>query len=213
MTNPNLTEIVLVLDQSASMEPLAEESRTGVNQFLADQRSVDKPARVTLTTFNSKVEFTHDNVDLKEFEDLSSFPTGGMTALYDAIGMTIDRVGKRLAATSEHERPAQVIFVIVTDGNENASKEYTTSVRDMIKHQQDKYSWDFVFLGANIDVKSHAVRLNIPTANAHAYEATEVGSQMLYSAISRGTRMKRMDPSLSVAEANFKPDLVGKTSS
>jgi hypothetical protein len=116
----------------------------------------------------------------------------GCTALLDAVGKTILDVGHRLSRTSEDERPGKVIFVITTDGLENASREFTyEKVKGLIKHQQEKYNWEFIFLGANIDVAKEADSIGISMDNAYDFEASENGVQEMYCLASEAVTEKR----------------------
>ena len=115
-----------------------------------------------------------------------------MTALLDAVGRTINSVGERLNKTPEEERPGHVIFAITTDGYENASHEFTKAkVKEMIEHQQDKYSWTFMFLGANIDAVSEGASLGINTDFAKKYTASSIGTDTLYSGMANAVSCMR----------------------
>ena len=155
----NLTEMVFVLDRSGSMSGLAADTIGGFNELIEKQKKIEGCAYVTTVLFDHEYEVLLDHVALEEVAPLTDkeYFARGSTALLDAVGRTIDAVGARLAATAEEERPEHVVFVITTDGMENSSREYTAQrVRGMIEHQQQKYSWQFVFLGANMDAVSEA---------------------------------------------------------
>ena len=155
----NLTEMVFVLDRSGSMSGLAADTIGGFNELIEKQKKIEGDAYVTTVLFDHEYEVLHDHVALGEVAPLTDkeYFARGSTALLDAVGRTINAVGARLGATPEEERPAHVVFVITTDGMENASREYTAKqVREMVEHQQQKYSWQFVFLGANMDAVSEA---------------------------------------------------------
>lgn len=157
-----LTELVFILDQSGSMYNLVDDTVGGFNTMIEKQKGIEGEANVSLILFNNIVKMVYDNVPLEKIEPLTTetyFP-GGSTALYDAIGGTVSNVGRRLSNTKEEERPEKVIVVVTTDGYENASKEYTsTKISDMIKHQREKYSWEFIFLGADLDTVEKASQL------------------------------------------------------
>ena len=130
----------------------------------------------------------HDHVDIKEVEPMtrSDYMAYGMTALLDAVGTTINSIGERLANTPEEERPEKVIFVITTDGYENDSREFTRDkVKEMIEHQQNKYSWVFMFLGANMDAVAEAGKYGISSSYAATYTASDVGTDALYCCTSK----------------------------
>lgn len=117
----------------------------------------------------------------------------GCTALLDAVGKTILDVGYRLSKTAEEKRPDKVIFVITTDGMENSSREFTyEKIRDLIKHQQEKYNWEFIFLGANIDAAIEAENIGIDISNAYNFEASEIGVETMYDMVCEAVFEKRV---------------------
>lgn len=162
--NNNLTEIVCIIDRSGSMASITNDAIGGFNTFLAEQKKLPGEARLTLVLFDHEYLVPVDNQPLDKVEELtaSTYVPRGSTALMDAIGRAITTVGERLAKTEEAQRPGQVVVVILTDGFENASQEYTrTRVAEMIQHQQEKYNWRFVYLGVNVDAFKEASSLNI----------------------------------------------------
>lgn len=150
----NLTEIVCIIDKSGSMWPVSTDTIGGFNSFLAEQKKVEGDVNMTVVLFSDTITTVNDNVSIDTIADLSDktyFPNGG-TSLYDAIGITLTSVGKRLAATDEADRPSKVIVAIMTDGEENTSKEYTgAQIKEIISHQESAYNWTFMFLAANQD--------------------------------------------------------------
>lgn len=151
----NCTDITIVLDRSGSMNSVREDVIGGINSFLKDQDDDHGPVTVTLTQFDTHYQIDYSGVPIKDVPmlDTSTYVPRGGTALYDAIGRTINGVGERLAKLPESERPSKVIFVVYTDGADNASREFKKSqIYDMIKHQQEKYNWQMLFLGADISV-------------------------------------------------------------
>ena len=180
----NLTEMVFVLDRSGSMSGLAADTIGGFNELIEKQKKIEGDAYVTTVLFDHEYEVLHDHVALGEVAPLTDreYFARGSTALLDAVGRTIDAVGARLAATAEDERPEHVVFVITTDGRENSSREYTAKrVRGMIEHQQQKYSWQFVFLGANMDAVSEARNLGISAKYAADFTPSHSGVRKMYS--------------------------------
>lgn len=154
MTNPNLTEIICVVDRSGSMGSIRDDAVGGFNTFLAEQKKVDRPCKFTYAQFDSEYELVHNGVALHNVRPLdhTTYVPRGSTALLDAIGRTVNEVGARLQNTPEDERPGKVLFVILTDGHENSSQEFTRpQINEMITHQRDKYKWEFIFLAANQD--------------------------------------------------------------
>lgn len=197
----NSTEMVFVLDRSGSMSGLAADTIGGFNELIEKQKKIDGDAYVTTVLFDHEYEVLHDHVALGEVAPLTDkeYFARGSTALLDAVGRTIDSVGARLAAAPEEERPEHVVFVITTDGRENSSREYTAKqVREMVEHQQQKYSWQFVFLGANMDAVSEARNLGISAKYAADFTPTGRGVNRMYAkALDNVMCCERMGASLS----------------
>jgi hypothetical protein len=186
----DLTEIIMVVDRSGSMGPLRDDAIGGFNTFLADQQVQPGQANLTLVLFNDHYDVVHNGKAIKEVPALTAetyVPTG-MTALYDAVGRSINQVGKRLADLADADRPGKVILVILTDGQENSSSEFSKSqITEMIQHQQSKYSWQVVFLSSDIMAVQEAKTLGVMD-----------GSRGLYAASAGGTRRAYADASSSV---------------
>jgi hypothetical protein len=167
--NDNLTEIAFVLDRSGSMQSMVEPAISGFNRLLHEQQQVPGSARFTLVLFDDAYEVPVKSVPIAEVVELdtSTFVPRGSTALLDAIGRTIDELGASLAATPEADRPGQVIVAILTDGMENASRQFTwQDISARIRHQTEQYDWKFLFLGANQDAIATAGRLSIQAADS-----------------------------------------------
>lgn len=165
----DLTEIAYVLDRSGSMASLATDAIGGFNAFLQSQKQVPGRANFTLVLFDHEYQTVHKSVDIQHVPDLDerTYVPRGSTALLDAVGRTIDDLGAHLARLPEDQRPGKVIVAIFTDGLENASRVFTTErLAESIKHQQEKYSWEFLFLAANQDAIASAAKLAIPAAQA-----------------------------------------------
>ena len=196
----NLTEIVFILDRSGSMSSLTTDTIGGFNSFIDTQKQEDGEAILTTILFDDQYEILHNGVDIKTVKPLTSkeYSARGMTALLDAIGKTINTVGERLNKTNEDDKPSKVIFVITTDGQENSSKEFTQSkVKEMIEHQTNNYSWQFMFLGANIDAVSTAQSFGISGQFASNYTANSVGTDSLYRSVSKSVASYRSDGEIS----------------
>ena len=174
----NLSDIICILDRSGSMESIRSDAIGGFNTFLADQKQQPGEAYFTLVLFNHDYLLVHDHVPIAQAKPLDgrTYQPQGTTALLDAVGRTIDDVGNRLSGTPEPERPSKVIVAILTDGLENASKDYSRDrVAQMIKHQQEKYSWEFIFLAANQDAIATAREISIAAKDAMTFAATPDG--------------------------------------
>lgn len=197
MTKENLTSINVIIDRSGSMSGLASDTIGGFNGFVAEQKLIPGEVLFTLCTFSSNYTLVHDSVPLASVPDLDATtysPSGG-TALLDAMGETMDKVGAKLAAMPESDRPAKVLFLIITDGQENSSCKYSASqIKNMVEHQKSKYNWEFVFMGANIDAITEGEALGISTQNTLNYDATSVGTKNLYRSISESTTSYRGAP-------------------
>jgi len=173
--NPNLTELVYIIDRSGSMHHLTGDTVGGYNAFIAEQKKLDGQAHLTTVLFDDKYELFCDHTDIMEAKPMTEADchARGCTALMDAVGKTINSVGARLSKTPEAERPSKVLFMIMTDGYENASKEFSRSaVKKMIEHQQSVYSWEFLFIGAGIDAYAEAASLGISSDHTAATFAT-----------------------------------------
>lgn len=170
------------------MASVASDTIGGFNRFLDDQKKAAGTATLTLNQFDDIYERVFEPGDIQAVKPLSNetFVPRGSTALLDAIGRSVTDTGKRLEAMSEGDRPEKVIVVIITDGQENASREFTSAkVNELISHQRDVYGWEFVFLGANQDAITTASTFGIKGANAMTYAANSVGTQSAFASTSR----------------------------
>lgn len=180
----DLTEVVIVLDRSGSMQDIREDMEGGLNHFFEEQKKEPGSCQVTLVQFDDAYEVVYSGKDLNEVPPAQLVPRG-CTALRDALGKTINSVGERLAKTPEADRPSKVVFVIITDGLENASKEFShEQIQEMVKHQQEQYSWLFVYLGANQD--AFAVGSSLGTQQSRGYQATSGGVFNMFEGVTRG---------------------------
>lgn len=195
-----LTELVFILDRSGSMAGLESDTIGGYNALLAKQKK--DPGEVLLTTvlFDDRYELLHDRIDLQKVQSITEkeYFVRGCTALLDAIGRTINKIGHAQSIIAEDERAEQVMLVITTDGMENASSEFSyEKIKDMINHQRKKYNWEFIFLGANIDAIETANRFGIDKERATNYHADHEGTLLNYQVISETVSSLRQNRSIS----------------
>ena len=184
----DLTDITLVVDRSGSMGSIREDAEGGVNAFIEEQKRADGEAVLTLVQFDTEYEFLHRGVPIDDVKSYKLAPRG-LTALLDAVGRAINETGSRLAAMPEEQRPGLVVFVIVTDGLENSSREFSRArIREMIQHQQEKYDWQFTFLGADQDAFAEAGGMGIDSAGVAQFAKDNVLHAYMYTA----SKVKRM---------------------
>jgi uncharacterized protein YegL len=185
---------VFILDKSGSMAGLEADTIGGFNAMLKKQQKAAGEALVTTVLFDHRYELLHDRMNVKGIFPLTEkdYEVGGTTALLDAIGFTIQKIVNVQKRTSEEERAEKVLFVVTTDGMENASKEFTADkIKNMVHHQKKKYEWDFLFLGANIDAISTAARFGIDEDHAVDYHADEIGTELNYEAVNEAVSSLR----------------------
>jgi uncharacterized protein YegL len=190
----DLTEIVFILDRSGSMHGLEKDTIGGYNAFVESQKKVEGKARMTTVLFDDQYELLYSGRNIQEVRALTGkeYFTRGSTALLDAIGKTITDVGRRLKETPEDQRPSKVLFMITTDGYENASRKYSyKEINDMITLQRERYSWEFIFMGANIDAAKEAVNLGIDPQNARRFGDSAEEIKVLYAEADQVTRAYR----------------------
>ncbi len=186
--NKAYSEIAFILDRSGSMEPVKHAAIEGFNTFLREQQQTEGHAKITLVLFDDRYEVPIRSIPVQEATTLNEFTyvPRGTTALLDAIGRTIDDLGKRVAALPERNRPGQVIVAILTDGLENASRYHTwKNVSRRIRRQTEKYNWLFLFLGANQDAIATAAQMSIPSKNAANYFGDFIGTKSSSASISK----------------------------
>lgn len=200
-----LTELVFIVDKSGSMSGLETDTIGGYNAMLKKQEEVEGDCVVTTVLFNNRYELVHDRIDLRAVSAITTkdYQVGGTTALIDAIGRTIDKIGNAQKHTAHDYRAEQVMVVIITDGEENASREYSAkAVKKQINDCQRKYGWEFVFLGANIDAVETAGQFGISPDRAVDYLADQEGTRVSYQAMAETVKDFRMKGFLDVAHLN-----------
>ncbi|MBG9987757.1 VWA domain-containing protein [Aerococcaceae bacterium DSM 111176] len=181
-----LTEVVFILDKSGSMSGLESDTIGGYNSMLNKQRSVEGECIVTTVLFDNYYELLHDRIDIRAVSDITEneYQVGGSTALIDAIGRTINKIANAQKHTTETFRAESVMFVIITDGAENSSREYTTrQIKNLIEKQKEEFGWEFIFLGANIDSVETAGQFGINSDRAVDYLADSEGTKLNYEII------------------------------
>ena len=184
----NLTEIVFILDRSGSMAGLEDDTIGGFNSMLTKQKNEEGEAVVSTVLFDNECEVIHDRVDIQKIEPMTrkEYYVRGCTALLDAVGGAIHHIGNVHKYAREEDRPEKTLFVITTDGMENASRKYTYDrLKAMIERQKEKYGWEFIFLGANIDAAKEAARFGITEDRAATYHADSVGTAVIYEAMNK----------------------------
>ncbi len=189
------TEIVFVIDRSGSMSGLESDTIGGFNGMLKKQKNGKGEAYVTTVLFDDRYEVLHDHLIIDKIEEMdeNQYYTRGTTALLDAMGLTI----KKIENIVKHQKDSNVIMIIITDGYENASKEYYEKVRKLIEHQKSRYGWEFIFLGANIDAEDTAERFGIGRDRAANYNADKEGTLLNYEVISETVSYLRSNRAIS----------------
>ncbi len=182
----NLTELVFILDRSGSMAGLEGDTIGGFNAMIEKQRGEPGEAVISTVLFDNETEVIHDRVSLDRVPALTEkeYDVRGCTALLDAVGGAIHHIGNVHKYAREEDRPEKTLFVITTDGMENASRRYTyDKVKTMIERQRERYGWEFLFLGANIDAAREAARFGIRADCAADYHADSMGTEAVYESV------------------------------
>ena len=182
----NLTEIVFILDRSGSMGGLETDTIGGFNAMLERQKKAEGEALLSTLLFSNETEVLHDRADIRQVEPLSlqDYRVGGSTALLDAIGGAIRHIGNLHREARPEERPAHTLFVITTDGQENASRRYGyAELKRLIERQKERYGWEFLFLGANMDAVAAASRFGIDADRAVRFHCDSAGIALNYEAV------------------------------
>lgn len=190
----NLTELVFILDRSGSMSGMEADSVGGFNTMLEKQKKLDGETLVSTVLFSNDSVVLHDRVPLDKIEpmEVSDYEVGGCTALLDAIGDAIRHIGNVHKYAREEDVPEHTIFLITTDGMENASRRYTSKkVKQMIRHEEEKYGWEFLFVAANIDAVETAEHIGIRPERAANYCQTPKGTRKLYDCMSEAVSCMR----------------------
>lgn len=190
----SLIDISIVLDRSGSMASIKEDTIGGFNTFVSEQQKVEGEGSLTMVQFDNEFEFVHKAINLQQVPllDGNTFVPRGSTALLDAIGRTLEYTGARLGKMPEDQRPGQVLFVIITDGEENSSREFPLEqIHRMIGERKEKDQWQFVFIGANQDAIRSGAQLGIDAGNSYAFDADGEGTQAMFQQVSGATAAYR----------------------
>ena len=196
----NLTELIFILDRSGSMAGLESDTIGGYNAMIEKQKVEPGDAVITTVLFDDRYELLHDRIPLRGIRPITEreYYVRGTTALLDAIGQSIQKLINAHRHTAAEARADKVLFVITTDGMENASQEYTyKKIHDMIRHQKERYGWEFIFLGANIDAIETAAKFGIDADRAANYHADETGTQLNFKSVSEAVSAVRANRELS----------------
>lgn len=197
---PKNTELVFILDRSGSMHGLESDTIGGYNSLLDKQKQEAGAARVTTVLFDDEVETLHDRIDIRAIAPLTAkdYDVRGCTALLDAIGSTIERIANVQKHTAPEYRADNVLFVITTDGYENASRRYShAQIREMITRQKERYGWEFLFLGAGIDAIAQAKTFGIGADRAVTSHADSRGTRLNYETVCEAVSSFRASEPLS----------------
>ena len=201
MMRKGLTELVFIIDRSGSMAGLENDTIGGFNAMIEKQKKTEGTAYVSTVLFSTSCQVIHDRVSISQVAPMTNrdYQPGGGTALLDAIGRSIRHIGNIHKYAREEDRPEHTLFVITTDGMENASCEYSANqVRQKIEHQKAKYGWEFIFLGANIDAVETARHFGINHDRAVSYRSDSMGTQLNYEVISDAVTCMRCEAALPV---------------
>lgn len=206
----NLTELVFIVDRSGSMCDLVSDTIGGFNATLKQHREAEGEAVVSTVLFDNETEVLHDRLPIADVHDITEkeYWVRGCTALLDAVGSSIRHISRVRGYLPEEYRPAKTIFVIITDGLENASKEYSYAQVKKLIEQQKEQGWEFLFLGANIDAVGEAGRLGISADRAATYLADGEGQHVAYEAVAKATCcMRSMAPGAAPMGASWKEEV------
>lgn len=182
------TEVVFIMDRSGSMAGLESDTIGGFNGMLEKQKKESGDAVISTVLFDDRMEVIHDRMEIKKVQKLTEkeYYVRGCTALLDAIGNAVHHIKNVHKYAREEDRPGKTIFIIITDGLENASRQYNyTKVKEMIEGQKDKYGWEFLFLGANIDSIHEAKRFGITEDRAVNFHSDSEGTTLNYKVIGK----------------------------
>ena len=193
-----LTELVMILDRSGSMRGLEQDTIGGFNSMIERQKKEEGEALVSVVLFDHVNDVIYDRTDIRKIEPMTEkqYYVRGTTALLDAVGGAIHHIGLVHKYAREEGRPEKTLFIITTDGMENSSRQFSyEDVRKMIERQRERYGWEFLFMGANMDAVEEAARFGIHRSRAVTFENDSLGQELNYRAISDAVTIARSAPS------------------
>ena len=197
----NYVKIINIIDRSGSMNSMIDTAINGFNEFLEDQKTVEGDALVSTMLFSTNFDKLYENKDIKDCSYLNknNYIPGGMTALYDAIGNTIDNEINMLGSLPKEERPIKTLCVILTDGKENRSYKYSKDViKEKISEMKQDFNWEFIFLAANEEASFTAETMGISKGNSYAFTNSSTGLQDAYRGVSFAARSYRSSKSVTM---------------
>lgn len=207
-----LTELVFILDRSGSMSGLEADTIGGFNSMIIKQKKGEGEAIVSTVLFDDQAEVLHDRIDIDKIDLMNDeqYYVRGCTALLDAVGGAIHHIGNVHKYAREEDRPEKTLFIITTDGMENSSRRYSYDrVKNMVEHQKERFGWEFIFLGANIDAVEVAGRFGIKANRAVNYECDSEGTKLNYDVLSETvTRMRQTKCAAEMSMALDEEDLL-----
>lgn len=199
----NYTHIVLLIDRSGSMSTIKSDMEGGMETFLNEQKKIGGDCTITAAQFDTEYEILFSRKPIKDIEKIQIDPRGG-TALIDSMSRLIKEVGKDLDSLEESEKPDRVLFVTITDGEENSSREYTNEqLKEMINHQSDSYNWAFSYIGANQDSFGVAGNMGISSGSTINYNASTYGINNMFTTLSNATTRYRSVSTGNVTSDSF----------
>ena len=206
----NSTQIVCILDRSGSMRKIIDDAIGGFNSFLDKQKKLDEPATMTVALFDDKYDLLYDNIKINKVEEMTVnvWSPRGLTALYDAIGRTINTVKDNHKKLSKKEKPSKVLVVIVTDGLENDSKEYSQNEINKLIKEMEKKDWNFLYLAANQSAFSEGTSIGISGGNTLNYKNTSKGNKVMFDTLASATTKYRSMAKSSVDYADISTNLM-----
>ena len=214
MEKNNITELVFILDRSGSMSGLESDTIGGFNAMIEKQRKQDGECYVSTVLFDNVSEVLHDRVKLSEIRPMTEdeYTVRGSTALIDAIGGAIHHIGNIHKYARPEDVPAHTMFIITTDGMENASHRYSSErIKKMIERQKSRYGWEFLFIGANIDAVETAARFGIGKDRAVNYNADKEGTRIVYSSVAKAVCCMRSNKTIENWREDIEADFIKRS--